>query len=110
MKIIPYIIVTARFPLNKGTEAAEIYLEERKAFPPDRSLVKELVPNAIKVDKDKIRSIYIAEVKEGKLNEALTRQQNAMILYHDLEGYEYTIEVCFTVVEAMGMIGMKAPE
>jgi hypothetical protein len=110
VKIIPYIIVTARFPLNKGTEAAEIYLEERKAFPPDRSLVKELVPNAIKVDKDKIRSIYIAEVKEGKLNEALTRQQNAMIMYHDLEGYEYTIEVCFTVVEAMGMIGMKAPE
>ncbi|MFX0072925.1 MAG: hypothetical protein ACFFAO_17750 [Candidatus Hermodarchaeota archaeon] len=107
---MPYIVVTARFPLNKGTEAAEIYIEERKAFPPDRSLIKELVPNAIKVDNDKIRSLYIAEVKDGKLNEALTRQQNAMIMYHDIEGYEYTIDVCFTVVEAMGMIGMKPPE
>ena len=107
---MPYIVVTARFPLNKGSEAAEKYIEERKAFPPDRSLVKELVPNAIKIDNDKIKSIYIAEVKEGKLNEALTRQQNAMIIYHDIEGYEYTIDVCFTVVEAMGMIGMKAPE
>ena len=107
---MPYIVVTAWFPLNKATEAAEKYLEERKAFPPDKSLVKELVANAIKVDKNKIRSIYIAQVKEGKLNEALMRQQNAMILYHDIEGYEYTIEICFTVVEAMGMIGMKPPE
>jgi hypothetical protein len=107
---MPYIVVIARFPLNKGTETAEKYIDERKAFPPDKSLVKELVQNAIKVDKDKIRSIYIAEVKEGKLNEALTRQQNAMIMYHDIEGYEYTIDVCFKVVEAMGMIGMKPPE
>ena len=107
---MPYIVVTAWFPLNKGTEAAEKYIEERKEFPPDKSLVKELVANAIKVDKNKIRSIYIAQVKEGKLNEALMRQQNAMIMYHDIEGYEYTIEVCFTVVEAMGMIGMKPPE
>jgi len=107
---MPYIVVTAWFPLNKATETAEKYIEERKAFPPDKSLVKELVANALKVDKNKIRSIYIAEVKEGKLNEALTRQQNAMILYHNIEGYEYTIEVCFNVVEAMGMIGMKPPE
>jgi hypothetical protein len=107
---MPYIVLTARFPLNKATEVAEKYIEERKSFPPDRSLVKELVPNAIKVDKDKIKSIYIAEVKEGKLNEALIRQQNAMIMYHDIEGYEYTIDFYFNVVEAMGMIGMKAPE
>jgi hypothetical protein len=110
MKIMPYIVVTSRFPLNKATEAAEKYIEERKKFPRDRSLVKEVVPNAIKADNGKIRSLYIAEVKEGKLDEALTLQQNAMVLYHDIEGYEYTIEVCFNVVEAMGMIGMKAPE
>ena len=110
MKIIPYIVVTAWFPLNKGTETAEKYIEERKAFPPDKSLVKELVANALKVERDKVKSIYIAEVKEGKLNEALTRQQNAMIMYHDIEGYEYTIDVYFNIVEAMGMIGMKPPE
>ncbi|MFX1570869.1 MAG: hypothetical protein ACFFCV_21225 [Promethearchaeota archaeon] len=50
MKIRPFIVVTAWFPLNKSTEAAEKYIEERKAFPPDKSLVKELVANAIKVD------------------------------------------------------------
>ena len=107
---MPYIVVNSAFPLNKGTEAAERYLEERKKFPPDKSLIKEVVPNAIKIDKDKIRATYIAEVKEGKLNEALTRQQNAMILYHDIEGYEYNIDICFNIVEAMGMIGMKPPE
>jgi len=107
---MPYIVVTAWFPLNKGTETAEKYIEERKAFPPDKSLVKELVANALKVERDKVKSIYIAEVKEGKLNEALTRQQNAMIMYHDIEGYEYTIDVYFNIVEAMGMIGMKPPE
>lgn len=110
MKIMPYIIVTSWFPLNKGNEVAEKYIEERKKFPPDKSLVKEVVQNAIRVERDKAKSIYIAEVKEGKLDEALTRQQNAMIMYHEIEGYEYTIEIFFNIVEAMGMIGMKAPQ
>jgi len=107
---MPYIIVTSWFPLNKGTEVAEKYIEERKEFPPDKSLTKEVVQSALKVEKDKIKAIYIAEVKEGKLDEALTRQQNALLMYHDIEGYEYTIEIFFNIVEAMGMMGMKVPE
>lgn len=107
---MPYIIVTSWFPLNKGTEVAKKYIEERKEFPPDKSLTKEVIQSALKVEKDKIKALYVAEVKEGKLDEALTRQQNALLMYHDIEGYEYTIEIFLNIIEAMGMIGMKVPE
>ncbi len=107
---MPYIIVTSWFPLNKGTEVAKKYSEERKEFPPDKSLTKEVIQSALKVEKNKIKAMYVAEVKEGKLDEALTRQQNALLMYHDIDGYEYTIEIFFNIVEAMGIIGMKVPE
>ncbi len=107
---MPYIIVTSWFPLSKGTDVAEKYIEERKKFPPDKSLTKEVIQSALKVEKNKVKAMYVAEVKEGKLDEALARQQNALLMYHDIEGYEYTIEIFFNIIEAMGMIGMKAPE
>ena len=52
----------------------------------------------------------ITQVKEGKFDEAIIRTQNDMVPYHDIEGYEYKIEVYFNLVEAMGMVGLKAPE
>ena len=107
---MPFIVVTVWFPLNKGTEAAEKYLEVRKEFPTDRSLIKEVLQGAIKVKRDMIKSFSVSEVKPGKLDEALARQQNSMIPFHDIEGYEYNIEVYFSYPEAFGMIGMKAPE
>ena len=110
MKIIPYIVVTTWFPLNKGTEVAEKYIEVRKDFPPDKSLAKEILQGALRAERNKIKTIGISEVKEGKLDEALIRQANAAIPFHDIEGYEYKIEVFFNIVEAMGLIGMTAPE
>ncbi|MFX0139345.1 MAG: hypothetical protein ACFFDN_37240 [Candidatus Hodarchaeota archaeon] len=107
---MPYLVITSWFPMIKGGEVAEKYIEGRKQFPPDRSLAKEVIQGVIKVKKDKAMSITISEVKEGKLDEAFKRQQESMIPYHDIQGFEYSIEVFLSFAEAMSMIGMKAPE
>jgi len=107
---MPYIIVTAWIPISKGGESAEKYMEVRKEFPVDRSLTKEVLQGAVKIKRDMIKSLSISEVKPGKLDEALVRQQNSMIPFHDIEGYEYKIEVFFSYPESFGMIGLKSPE
>jgi len=105
-----YIVVTAWFPLDKGGESAEKYVESRKQFPPDRSLFKEVLQGMVKVKRRMIKSISVLEVKEGKLDETLKWEQNSMILFHDIPGYAYKIEVFFSFAEAFNMIGMQAPE
>ena len=104
-----YIIVTASFPVQKGIEVAKKFVEERKKNPPDRTLIKQIL-DALRVVRGRVKSISISKVKEGKLDEALLRTQNDMVPYHELEGYEYTIKVFFDVVEALEMVGLKAPE
>ena len=104
-----YIIVTASFPVQKGIEVAKKFVEERKKNPPDRTLIKQIL-DALRVVRGRVKSISINKVKEGKLDEALLRTQNDMVPYHELEGYEYTIKVFFDVVEALEMVGLKAPE
>lgn len=104
-----YIIVSASFPVQKGTEVAKKFVEERTKNPPDRSLLKQIL-DALRVVKGRVKAISISKVKEGKLDEALLRVQNDMVPYHELEGYEYTIKVFFDVVEALEMIGIKPPE
>ena len=109
MKNLVYIIVTASFPVQKGIEVAKKFVEERKKNPPDRTLIKQIL-DALRVVRGRVKSISISKVKEGKLDEALIRTQNDMVAYHELEGYKYTIEVLFDVVEALEMVGIKPPE
>lgn len=107
---MPYLITIAWYPSAKATEVAEKYLEARKQFPPDRSLTKEVVQVAVTTNKNGINVMSISEVKEGKLEEALTYAGNAMIPYQSIEGFEYKTRIWSTIVEAMELLGMKAPE
>jgi len=107
---MPYIIVTASYPLTKATEVAKKYLEVRKKFPPDRSLGKEVVQVAVNTNKKGIEVMSISEVKEGKLEDALKLAGDSMIPYFPIEGFKYKIRVWSTIIEAMEYIGMKAPE
>jgi len=107
---MPYIVITAWFPLNKGTEAAEKYVEDRKNNPPDRSLGKEILQGVLKVKGEKVKSISVTQVKEGKLEEAIINTQKSMLVYHDIEGYAYEIEVFLSFAEALPLIGMESPE
>ena len=106
---MPYVLIKSWFPPRKAEEVAKGVMEELKNNPLDRSLGKSLV-TALKSNENGIASIEIIEVKEGKLEENLSHYSNALLMYQKIEGFRYTIEVWSTIVEAMGMFGMKLPE
>ena len=104
------IVSNSWCPPGKVAELGKVYLEVMKKYPDDRSIAKTIVQNALKARKNGVEVVGIVEPKPGKLEVALNRTQNTMIFYNDIVGFEYEIEVRFNVVEAMAMVGMKAPE
>jgi hypothetical protein len=106
---MPYVLIKTWFPPHKSEEVANVYLEELKKYPPDRSLGKSLA-TAIRANENGIMSIEIFDVKEGKLEESINHYQNVQVMYHKIEGFKYEIEVWRTAVEAMALLGMKPPE
>ncbi|MFX1580533.1 MAG: hypothetical protein ACFFBJ_12860 [Promethearchaeota archaeon] len=107
---MPYIVTHSRYPTHKIPEVAKRYLKVMEKFPPDETLSEEIVPASVKATERGIASIGISLVKEGKLEEALARTTQAMVMYHDIEGYEFSIEVQNTVSEALAFIGMSTSE
>ena len=71
---------------------------------------KPIFQVAIKSGDEGIMTIGISEPKPRKMSEFLVRLQDSLVMYHDIEGYKYKIEVWYSVVEALGMLGMKAPD
>jgi len=107
---MPYIVTHSWYPTHKIPEVAKRYLKVMEKFPPDETLSKEIVPASVKATERGIASIGISLVKEGKLEEALRRTTQSMVMYHDIEGYEFSIEVHNTVSEALAFIGMSTSE
>jgi len=107
---MPYVMITTTFPTTKAREVAKVYLEVNKKYPTDKTLEKPIFQGAIKSGDEGIMTIGITEPKPGKMSEFLVRLQDSLVMYHDIEGYKYKIEVWYSVVEALGMLGMKAPE
>ena len=107
---MPYIITISLYPSDKGTEVAERYFEALAKYPPDENLATQIVPAAVKSTHDGLSVIGISDVKEGKLEEALNRTVNMMVMFQDIEGFEYSTDIHYKVEEALAMIGMSLPE
>lgn len=107
---MPYVMLTSTFPTTKAREVAKVYLEVNKKYPYDKTLYKQTFRGAIKSGDEGIMTIGISEPLPGKMSEYIVRLQDSLVMYHDIEGYKYKIEVWYSLVEALGMIGMKAPE
>ena len=107
---MPYIITTSLYPSHKASEVAERYLEAITKHPPDENLATEVVPAAVKSIHEGIKVTGISEVKKGKLEEALTRTTNMMVMFQNIEGFEYTTEIHYKVEEALALIGMSLPK
>jgi len=105
------VLATAWFPIEKASEAGNIFIEVSKKFPHDRSLSKLLINNAISTTKEGFKSVSASEIKEGKLNEYLARLNKYVIFVaKGIEGYKCQIEVMSSIVEAMDVLGLKVPE
>ena len=107
---MPYIVTTSIYPTEKGPEVAQKYLEAIEKYPPDENLAAQTVPAAVKSGHEGVKVIGIQEVKEGKLEDALNRIVNFMVMFQSIEGYRYTTEIFYKVEEAMALIGMSVPE
>ncbi len=106
---MPYLITTSIYPSDKATEVANKYLEALSKYPPNENLATQLVPAAVKSTHQGIQVMGIEEVKPGKLEEALTYRGKFMTMFHRIQGFESTTEVCLKVEEAMELLGMSLP-
>ena len=55
-------------------------------------------------------TIGIIEVKEGKIEDVLARENKVSLLYLNIEGYTRWIEMWSTAVETLDALGLKAPD
>lgn len=106
---MPYIFVYCWYPSHKVSEVVKVYLEMLKKYPEDESLGENLIPAAVNTGCEGIKSLAVTKVKEGKLEEALTRTGTQMAMFQSVEGFEYSIETWSLVEEAMAMIGKSMP-
>ncbi|MFX0136228.1 MAG: hypothetical protein ACFFDN_21490, partial [Candidatus Hodarchaeota archaeon] len=97
------------YPTHKAKEVAKKYLEFLAKYPPDESLGERIVQAAVRITKDGVNGTSVIKVKKGKLEELRTRALNAMAMFNEIEGFEYTIEIWSTREEALATIGMKLP-
>jgi hypothetical protein len=110
MKYMPYLVVRSWWPSDKTSEVVNKAFELFSKYPADPSLSEEVVGNCVKATKSGIVNISIDEVKPGKLEEALARNNKYNAEYIDIVGYECSIEVWSTAVEAFAILGRKPPE
>ena len=106
---MPYIVVTGWYPTDIEEEITEKYFEVVKQYPFDRSLGKETIPVAITTNKNGVKILSVMEVKEGKLEDALTWTSKRMFLLQSIKGWEYKVRVWITIGEALELGGISSP-
>lgn len=108
---MPHIMVTAWYPMYpaKAAEVAKKTYDAVKKFPADESIAT-LLAQGFMGSKVGIKVITIWNVKEGKLEEALTRIGEMMRFYAEVEGFTYKTELMVTPEEAWATVGMTPPE
>ncbi len=107
---MPFIWVTAYYPTHIRDEVLKKWVEARRKFPDDPSLQEVIVNVASNTTKDGVKVVSIGKAKEGKLEEALTRVGTMMLMFQDIEGFEYTTELYATIEESLAAMGVKMPE
>ncbi len=103
------IISETWFPHGKSEAVGKKFLDVLKKFPPDRTLSKQVL-GAINATEKGMHIISAWEVKDGKEKESLLRLSEAALMYTNIEGFRYSIKTYLSTVEAMPLIGLKAPE
>ena len=106
---MPYLFTTSLYPTDLRDEVVKAYFKMLKEMPFDRSLGKETVQVAVTTTPKGVETLSIMNVKEGKLTEAILWTYKRMTNFQDIKGYEYTIRVWTTIVEALDSIGESLP-
>ena len=103
------LVTEVWFPVGKSAEAGKLFLETVKKYPEDRSIAKREI-QAIWTVKEGMHSITIYSIKPGKVKEAMDIAMNRILMLSSLEGSKFKINIAYDLVEAMPLVGLKAPE
>lgn len=104
-----FLVSKSWYPTHKAKEVAKKYFDVIAKYPGDESVGEGVVQAATRTTKDGVNAMTIFKVKKGKLEESRTRMLNAMAMFNEIEGFEYTIEIWSTIEEALATLGMKLP-
>jgi len=104
---MPYIITNSLYPSDIVNDVAKRYIEAMTKYPPNEKLATEIVPCAVKSTHEGIQVISIAEVKEGKMDEAYKHCLGRMVMFQNIQGFEYRMDIYATAEEAFQLIGMS---
>ena len=106
---MPFIIATMTYPSHQQDDVIKKYIKLIPKYPPDESL-GETIAQPVTTGSNGITVLSIYRVKEGKLEEALTRTTTQLYEYKNIEGYEFDIKVWMTFPEAAAIAGIPSPE
>jgi len=97
------------WPAGKSAEVGKLYLETVKKYPEDRSIAKRET-GAFWAVKEGMHNVTIYSIKPGKVKEAMDIAMNRMLMLSSIEGSKFQINIAYDLVEAMPLVGLKAPE
>jgi len=98
-----YVIIKTFYPSHKDEEVTQVYQEAFKKYPPDPSLSEHVVPVAVRATEKGIESMNIQKLKKGAFDEVTKRIMGAMAMFHNIEGFEYSVEVWSTLEESLAI-------
>lgn len=104
-----YIISEHWWPPGKSEEVGKLYLEAMQKFPDDRSIAKPVIQGAVWAVKKGMHSVTISSAQPGKIKEALDLSSNRLLVLAKIEGFRYSINTAYDMIEAMPFVGLKAP-
>jgi len=104
-----YIITEHWWPPANSEQVGKIYLEAMAKFPDDKSIAKPIIRSAVWPVPKGMHSMTISSVQPGKTKEAMDLSSNRLLMLAAVEGFRYTINFAYDLVEAMPFVGLKAP-
>ena len=106
---MPYLFTTSSYPTDLRDEVVKAYFKMLKEMPFDKSLGKETIQVAVTTNPKGVKSLSIANIKEGKLTEAILWTYKRMTYFQEIKGFEYKLRVWTNIVEALESIGESLP-
>ncbi len=79
-------------------------------YPLDENIGTEVLDGASRATTKGIETVAILKTKEGKFEEALTYTTKVLAMFHDIVGFECSVDVWLTVEEGFASIGASMPE
>jgi hypothetical protein len=103
---MPYMVTKTWYPLTSAKEVGEKFLEAETKFPPDETLSTRVVTAAISNNPNGLEILGVSEVREGKLEESLTRTYNYFREFWEIDGFNYKVEVMANLEEGLAVLGL----